>query len=131
VIGVDTNVLVRLLTGDDPAQADAAERFMAAELSPERHGFVSMVVVCELAWTLDRRYSFRRGAIADAIESLMHAPWLRVQRDDLIWKAAKIFRLASCDFADVVIGLVNQDAGCQVTATFDRRAAELETFRLL
>jgi len=31
----------------------------------------------------------------------------------------------------VVIGLVNQEAGCQVTATFDRRAAELETFRLL
>ena len=53
VIGVDTNILVRLLTGDDPAQVSAAERFVTTQLSPERCGFVSMVVVCELAWTLE------------------------------------------------------------------------------
>jgi predicted nucleic-acid-binding protein len=131
VIGVDTNILVRLLTADDAAQVDAAERFIAAELSPDQPAFVNMVVVCELAWTLDRRYSFRRGAIADAIESLMRAPWLKVQREDLIWKAADIFRLARCDFADVVIGLVNEEAGCDATATFDRKGAELNSFHLL
>jgi predicted nucleic-acid-binding protein len=131
VIGLDTNVLVRLLTGDDPAQVSAAERFIATELSAERPGVVNALVVCELAWTLERRYSFRRGAIADAVESLMLAPWLKVQREDLMWKAADIFRRARCDFADVVIGLMNKETGCEATATFDRKAAELDSFRLL
>jgi predicted nucleic-acid-binding protein len=131
VIGIDTSVLVRLLTGDDPAQINAAERFIAAELGPDQRGFVNIFVVCELAWTLDRRHSLRRSAIADAIESLMLSPWLMVEREDLIWIAADIFRRARCDFADVVIGLINRETGCEVTATFDRKAGELDSFRLL
>jgi predicted nucleic-acid-binding protein len=131
VIGLDTNILVRLITDDDAARAAAAQRFIETECGPERPGFLNMVVLCELAWTLDRRYSFGRNAIADTIEALIGAPWLRVQRDDLIWKASKIYRDARCDFADVVISLLNEESGCAVTATFDRKAAGLDTFRLI
>ena len=131
MIGLDTNILVRLITDDDPERAAAAQRLIETECGPERPGFINMVVLCELAWTLDRRYSFGRGAIADTIEALIRVPSLRVQRDDLIWKAAKTYRDARCDFADVVISLVNEESGCAVTATFDRKAAGLDTFRLL
>lgn len=131
MIGLDTNVLVRLITDDDPAQAAAAQRFIESECGPERPGFVNMVVVCELAWTLDRRYSFGRATIADTVEALIRVPWLQVQRDDLIWKASKIYRDARCDLADVVISLLNEESGCALTATFDRKAGELKDFRLL
>jgi predicted nucleic-acid-binding protein len=88
-------------------------------------------VVCELASTLDRRYSLGRSAIADAIESLMHSPWLMVQREDLMPRAADICRRTRGDFADVVIGLINRETGYELAATFDRKAAELDSFRLL
>ncbi len=61
----------------------------------------------------------------------MLSPWLMVQREDLMWRAAGIFRRVRCDFADVVIGLINRETGCEATATFDRKAAELDSFRLL
>ncbi len=48
MIGVDTNILVRYLVGDDAAQAAAAERFFEVRCSPERPAFVDRVVMAEL-----------------------------------------------------------------------------------
>ena len=50
MIGIDTNVLLRLLVRDDEAQVRAAERFFATHCSPENPGFVSLIVIVETAW---------------------------------------------------------------------------------
>ncbi len=131
MIGIDTNVLVRYLTNDEPEMADRAERLLERECNPDRLGFVNAVVLCEVAWVLRRRYRFGREPIAAAVEALLRAPLLAVEHAELAELALRDYRAGRADFTDALIGLINRQAGCEATATFDRRAAELDSFRLL
>jgi predicted nucleic-acid-binding protein len=49
----------------------------------------------------------------------------------LVRDALYLFRTSRADFADCLVGLSNGLAGCERTATFDRRAAELDEFKLI
>ena len=127
--GLDTNVLMRFVTGDDAAQfATAEELLVRAEDQGERF-YVHSIVLCELAWTLrGGEYRYQRPAIADAIEKLLEIPLFEVQSRDQVVRALADFRKGPGDFADYLIGWANVDAGCEDTATFDRRLAECEAF---
>jgi predicted nucleic-acid-binding protein len=131
VIGIDTNVLVRYLTDDEPEMVDRAERLLERECTPDRLGFINLIVLCEVVWVLRAHYRFAREQIAAAIDALLRAPLLAVEHDDLVQRALLDFRTGKVDFADALIGLLNWRAGCEATATFDRKAAGLGTFRLL
>ena len=63
---VDTNVLVRLLTGDDPKQASAARSLF--ESGPI---WIAKTVLLETAWVLHSLYGFEEGAIRDAFTRLL------------------------------------------------------------
>jgi predicted nucleic acid-binding protein len=60
MIGIDTNVIVRLLTRDDPEQFDAAVRLVKAS-GPDRQLFVNPIVVAETIWVLERIYKTDRA----------------------------------------------------------------------
>jgi predicted nucleic-acid-binding protein len=66
MVAVDTNVLVRLLTGDDPNQAAAARALFAAEQI-----WISKTVLLETAWVLSRRYEFDESAVREAFTKLL------------------------------------------------------------
>ena len=66
MIAVDTNVLVRLLTGDDPAQARAARALFSSERI-----WIAKTVLLETAWVLRSLYGFDEGAICDAFTKLL------------------------------------------------------------
>ena len=63
---VDTNVLVRLLTGDEPSQAAAARRLFASEPI-----WIAKTVLLETAWVLRSLYGFETDAIRDALTKLL------------------------------------------------------------
>ena len=62
MIGLDTNVVFRYLTHDDPAQSTAAVRVMDA-LSSDSPGFLSLIVIVELVWVLEVSYRFKKNEI--------------------------------------------------------------------
>jgi predicted nucleic-acid-binding protein len=128
--GLDSNVVLRLLVADDPEQAERATAYIAGHCTPESPGWINRVVLCELVWVLDRGYGYDRKQIADAIEGLVSASQIRVEDPNAVWAGLRALRQGQ-DFADTVIGQTNRDAGCEVTATFDRRAARLPDFELV
>ena len=128
--GLDTNVLVRLLVADDPDQSERAADYIATKCSPDAPAWVNRVVLCELVWVLDRGYGYDRRQIADAIEKLVSASQIRVEDPHAVWAGLRGLRQGQ-DFADIVIGQTNRAAGCEATATFDRRAARLSDFELI
>ena len=121
MIGLDTNVLVRYVTQDDPAQSAAATRLMDS-LSAETPGFVPLVVVIELVWVLQSCYDAKRGAIAKVLETLLRSKELVVERAELVWQALRGFAASRGDFADCVIERCAHAAQCPYTATFDKSA---------
>jgi len=122
MIGLDTNVVVRYLTHDDPAQTAAAVRAMDS-LSPDSPGFLSLIVMTELVWVLEVSYRFKKGEIAEVLEALLRSKELIVERAEIVWQALRKFRSTKADFADCLIERLGYAAECAHTITFDRRAA--------
>jgi predicted nucleic-acid-binding protein len=131
MIGIDTNVIVRLLVADDEKQTEAASRYLKQHCSSDDPALLSDIVVVECAWVLEDVYAYSRAQIGDAIDGLLATAQLRAADASAVGMALERFRSSSADFADCLLGVSNTDAGCEYTATFDRKASKLPEFRLL
>ncbi|MBC5823525.1 MAG: type II toxin-antitoxin system VapC family toxin [Candidatus Eremiobacteraeota bacterium] len=131
MIGLDTNVLVRLLVRDDAKQAVAAQALLETRCSPEEPGFINSIVLCELFWVLETAYEYERRDIAKAIGTLLRVSGLTIERADAVWAALKEYQEAGTDFADGLLSRINIEAGCEYTMTFDRAATKSAGFRLI
>jgi predicted nucleic-acid-binding protein len=129
VIGIDTNVLLRLFDRTDRAQTRAAERLIIEQ--GEQGCLLNPIVLSEFAWTLGRTYKVERNVIADHIERILEAPEFIIPFADEAAEAAQCFRTGPADFADYFFAEINHALGCTTTMTFDRDAAKADRFTLL
>jgi len=128
LIGLDTNVLARYLAQDDPDQSARATQLIES-LDDENPGFVSLVVLSELHWVLRRAYNVSRDDVATVVRRLLDATEITVQEPDAVRRA--LSRPGPADFPDALISELGVLAGCDYTATFDRRAARLSGMKLV
>ena len=130
--GVDTNVLLRYITYDDPEQSPRAQRFIEHSEAVGERLFVAVAAVCELAWTLrGPAYRYDRPAIAAVVERLLETPLFEVESHDGVAQAIAAYREGTADLADFVIGRAGARSGCTDTVTLDRRLARHAGFTLL
>lgn len=122
MIALDTNVVVRYLVRDDPAQAEAA-RALLESLTPERPGFLCREVVVETVWVLERSYEVPRARIADAVLELIATDSLVVEDAGDVARAAIDYRQGGAGFADLMILAAAGRAEARPLLTFDRRLA--------
>lgn len=130
MIGLDTNVLVRFLTQDDPRQAVLANRLLDG-LSVDNPGFVAREVLVELVWVLERAYRLPRARTAEALLALLAAAELEVEAADDVGRTLGPYRDDGFDFADLMIAAASRRAGCGSLVTFDRKAARVAGLELL
>lgn len=123
MIGLDTNVLVRYIMQDDARQSPQATRLVES-LSADIPGFVPLVSVVEMQWILGSCYELDRAQLSDVLEGLLRTKEIVLERAETIWKAVRLYRSSSADFADCLIERSAAAAGCTRTMTFDRSAAK-------
>ncbi len=131
MIGVDTNVLVRYLTQDDPGQARKIDTFVATAIERGDRLQVDDIVLCELVWVLRAAYRFGKPVIAAALDKVMSTGIFAFDDRELLRSALNDYRNGSGDFSDYVIGRRNLRAGCEHTVTFDRPLNRERSFVLL
>jgi predicted nucleic-acid-binding protein len=131
MIGIDSNILVRLIVADEPKQVAIARDFIHDHCTPDDPGYISNVVLAEVVWILARGYKYSRGEIADAIERIMETAQLQVESPTDVASALADYRSGPAGFTDCFIGHLNRTADCTHTVTFDRKAAKLKGFELL
>ncbi len=131
MIGIDTNVLLRLLTEDDAAQAAAVQRRLAPLDAVPEAVLINDIVLVETLWTLRRLYGFDRAGQAEVLGHLLSALTFRFEDREVLSHALKGFTESSADFSDCLIAAKNTRWGCESTATFDRSMATLAGVVLL
>jgi predicted nucleic-acid-binding protein len=123
---VDTNVLVRLITRDDPRQVAAAESFV------EKGAWVPLLALAEATWVLSTVYGLDSGGVATAIEMLLHHDSLVLQDQDAVAAALARFRgKPSLGFSDCLMLETARKAGHLPLGTFDRGLGKIEGARKL
>jgi predicted nucleic-acid-binding protein len=129
MLAVDTHVLVRLITNDDPKQALRAQQALDAELEAGRECMVGHIVVCELMWVLKGLYAYSLAQCQTTLAALLAFPGLRFEAMPVLLTAAKAWQSLGGDFADHLIGAQMQSLGCEAVLTFDKRASKADTHR--
>ncbi len=118
---VDTNVLVRLLTRDDPEQRATAEEFVQAG------AWVSHLVLVETTWVLSSVYDVKADQIAAGVEMLLDHKDLAIQDADVVEAALSHYRdRPALGFSDCLILEVARKAGHVPLGTFDRHLGKLD-----
>ena len=116
---VDTNVLVRAVVRDDPAQARAATKALAnAELIA-----IALPCLCEFVWALRRVYGFQPADAATAVRALLAAANVAMNRPAV--EAGLSVLDAGGDFADGVIAYEGNWLGGKTFVSFDKKAVAL------
>ncbi|MBK7767239.1 MAG: type II toxin-antitoxin system VapC family toxin [Sulfuritalea sp.] len=131
MIALDTNVLVRLVTRDDEAQAQRAKAVFDKHAGEDGGLFVADIVLVELCWTLATSYELARTDIALTVRALLDNASIALESPVAVKSALASFEAGSADFPDCLIVAKAHEAGCSQTLTFDRRMKLLPGVALL
>lgn len=116
MIAIDTNVVVRLLTNDDPAQAARAADLLARE-----RVFVPKTVLLETEWVLRYSYELPQPVVLAAFRKLLGLPQVAAEDATAIARALELYE-GGMDFADALH--LASARGATAFATFDTRLAK-------
>ena len=129
--GLDTNVLARYLTQDDPAQSRAVDTLVSKAIDEGEPLHIDDIVLCELVWVLRGVYRKEKALIVTALEKIAGTALFSFNDREVLRRAIADYRGGGGDFADYLIGHRNRRAGCERTVTFDRALKGTKAFSVL
>lgn len=122
MIGVDTNVLVRLFVTDEQNQHRRAVKFFA-ERTPDQPAFISLVTVVEFYWVMKRSYRRSHDDVLAMLARIVTSEDAAVEAANDVLASIERSRMDGADFSDLVIARSGELHGCSHTVTFDKPAA--------
>jgi len=128
---LDTNILIRILTTDEPDVRARVSKWLTQEEENGEKFLVVAPVLLEIVWVLSSRYGFNRSQLLDAIETVYDMEALTFEADDVITHWIDLGRKTNQDLPDLLIGLVAKRQGVEYTLTLDKKAAKNSLFRMM
>lgn len=122
---VDTNILVRHLTGQPTAMAKRATTF----LSEETELLLADVIVAETVYVLESFYEAPRPQVAEAVRSLIAYRSILAVDPALLLRSLEVYEVERLDFAEAYLVACAETVGVGVVASFDRSLDRLTTIR--
>jgi predicted nucleic-acid-binding protein len=123
LIGVDSNVLLRLVLADDPRQHRAAQAFIDARTASDPV-YISNMVIAEFMWVLQRTYKLERSVVVELVAGFLDTDdAVFADRTTLSAFVEKARSNTKAGLADLFVSLSGKTYGCGHTVTFDRQAA--------
>jgi predicted nucleic acid-binding protein len=122
---LDTNILVRRLTGDPPDQAGRATEFLAQgdEL------IFTDVIAAELVYVLESFYEVERARVAELVRAVIAFPPVVVLDARLLLRALEVYEVERLDFAEAYLVACAEASGVGAIASFDRSIDRVATVR--
>jgi len=117
----DTNLFLRYLTSDVPAQASAVKELLGKAAQGEIVLETNILVIAEIVWTLQSYYELPREEIKDKVLGILNTPGLRVENSDIVGRAILVYAAKNVDFIDAYNGYWMKEQGLTGVYTFDER----------
>jgi predicted nucleic-acid-binding protein len=127
MIGLDTNVLLRLFIDDDSEQCERARSFVE---QAGRGGpcMVNVIVLAEFTWVLAKSLDKPKVEVIKYLDGVLQSDDLEVERRTAVVSALEAYRIGPAEFADYLLAQINTELGCASTATFDVKALKSSQF---
>ena len=118
---IDTNLLVRFLTEDDPSKANDVKRLLLKAAQGEIRLLIPSVVIAELVWVLQSFYKLERSEIVPLLNAILHTHGIEVSDKTVVSDAIAMYRNEAIDFIDAWIVAFAKAAEVRAIYTFDRK----------
>jgi len=118
---IDTNLLVRYLTDDEPQKAKAVDALLNRAAKGELKILIPPVIIAELVWVLESFYKMIPDEVAELVEAILNTPEIDIQEKSLIKSALKIYRNKNIDLIDAWIIEFAKVRKAQRIYTFDKK----------
>ena len=118
---VDTNLFLRFLTDDVPAQADTVEKLLRQAEQNKIQLITNSMVIAEIVWTLESYYEREREDIQNKILAILNTSGLEVTESHLILKAIIWYAEKNVDFIDAYNAAWMEQRGIEKIYTFDQK----------
>lgn len=118
---IDTNLLVRYLTEDDPLKANEVRRLLLKAGQGEVRLLIPSVVIAELVWVLQSFYKLERGEIVPLLNAILRTSGVEVSDKAIVSDAISIYGNEAIDFIDAWIVAYANAAEVRAIYTFDRK----------
>lgn len=128
VIGIDTNILVRIITRDNEKQSKIALDYVS---NSSTLFVINHIVISELVWVLESAYKYDKKQIIKALECILKVKQFLILEKNSVRSALKLYAETTIDFLDALIGYVNKEEGCEFTITFDKATSKTSIYKLL
>ena len=118
---IDTNLLVRYLTEDDPSKANDVKRLLLKAAQGEIRLLIPSIVIAELVWVLQSFYKLQRSEIVPLLNAILQTHGVEVSDKTVVSDAIAIYRDDAIDFIDAWIVAFAKAAEVRAIYTFDRK----------
>jgi predicted nucleic acid-binding protein len=122
---IDTNILIRHLTGDPPGQARRATHFLAQA----EELLLTDLVAADVVYVLESFYEVERPRVAELLRAILGFRSIVVLDAALLLRALEIYEVDRLDFADAYLVASAEASGVGAVASFDRSIDRLATVR--
>ena len=122
---VDTNVLVRHLTGDPPEQAARATHLLAQT----EQLLLADLIVAEIVCVLESFYEVPRTRVAELVRAIIAFPAIGVADEPLLLRALEVYEVHRLDFADAYLVAIAETSGVDAVVSFDKAIERVPTVR--
>ncbi len=129
--GIDTNILIRFLIGDDRKQAKKVYNLFKNVEATKNELFVPLLVILELIWVLESVYEIPRNAILDSINDLTLMPILKFEHQSTLQQFIHAAHGNKYDLSGLLIAHSAKSLGCERIITFDNKASKYNLFELV
>ncbi|HEY5998157.1 MAG TPA: type II toxin-antitoxin system VapC family toxin [bacterium] len=120
---LDTNILIRYLTNDDPAKAERVSRLLEEAAAGRLVLVTAEIVVAEMVWVLESSYGLGTAEIAPLVRGILATPGLEVVNGDLVTRALELYEGCNVDFVDGYIAALMEKRRIGDLYSFDKKHA--------
>lgn len=118
---IDTNLFLRYLTNDIPAQADAVEQLLRRTAAGQVVLITTSLVIAEIVWTLESYYQLPKADIQGKILAILNTPGLEIAESDQLLQAMSWYVDQNVDFIDAFNAAWLLNRSLTTIYTFDRK----------
>ena len=131
MIGLDTNVVLRLLLNDDLKQRQRAVKAIQQAKVLAVRVTITLTVVLEMEWVLRSIAKMTKPQVLSVFDLLLESHDIEIENEKVLEQALYIYANAACDFAECLFLAQYQRMGCQTMLTFDAKAARMAGVQLV
>jgi predicted nucleic-acid-binding protein len=128
VIGLDTDILVRYITDDDPKWSSIARQFIDSKCTLNTPGFVHPLVLAEVVWAIKNHGGYNKQKTINLIREFLDADNLVIGNAHQVELALENYRASSAGFTDCLIATLNDEVGATPTYSIDKDAIKSAIF---